>query len=184
MRIRKFKKPHRQHRIFLVICEGETEAEYINLLRRHYRLPIVIKTKVVGNNINARLVRKYIDELEVSPEECRVFYVYDADVKPVLDKIKTFPGTAIISNPCIELWFVLHVRDYTRLVTSDSIIKELCLSNPLWKSYAKGGLDYYQSQYLLSSMEVAIGRAKKMKWPDNPSSNMYDFIEALESEKR
>lgn len=184
MRSRKYKSSRSPHHVFLVVCEGETEEEYINLLKRAYRLPVAIKTKVTGNSINPRLVNQYIKELGVEPEDCSVFYVYDADVKPVLDKILTLPGTALISNPCVELWFYLHFIDHHRPISSDTIRKDLCSSHPLWRSYSKGVLNKDQGQHLLNNTTEAIIRAKKLNWPQNPSSNMYVFIEALEHEKK
>lgn len=184
MRTRKYKKSRLPHRVFLVICEGETEESYINVLKRHYRLPVTIKTKVAGNSINSRLVNQYIKEIGVSPEECNVFYIYDADVKPVLEKIMSLPGTAIISNPCIELWFTLHMRQCIRPLKSETVVKELCALHPSWKAYLKGNFNKDQILHLISNKEIAVSRAKKLEWPSNPSSNMYLFIEALEAEKR
>lgn len=184
MRVRKYKKTRSPHCIMLVICEGETEETYVNLLKRFYRLPIAIKTKVSGNYINSRLVSQYIKELDVAPDECDVFYIYDADVKPVLDKIISLPGISIISNPCIELWFTLHMRDVCRTFTTEAILKELCSCIPIWKSYGKGRLSKEQGQHLLDHTNEAVTRAKKLQWLQNPSSNMYDFIEALESAKK
>lgn len=56
MRERRFKKSRQPKKVFLVVCEGETEEEYVNMLKRHYRLPIAIKTKVSGNAVNLRLI--------------------------------------------------------------------------------------------------------------------------------
>lgn len=183
MRVRKYKKSRTAHRVLLAICEGDTEEAYINLLKRHYRLPITIKTKVAGNAINSRLVNQYIKELGVEPEECEVLYIYDADVKPVLDKILSLEGTAIISNPCFKLWLALHTKPLSRPMTTEAILRELCACSPLWKAYAKGGFTNDQRQHLLGNMQVAVSRAKQLEWPENPSSNMYDFIEVLESKK-
>ena len=99
MRVRKYKKSRSPHRVFLVLCEGETEEEYINLLKRTYRLPITIKTKVIGNSINARLVAQYVNDLGVEPEDCSVFYVYDADVKSVLRKLYRYPALLLSQIP-------------------------------------------------------------------------------------
>ena len=41
-----------------VFCEGETEEEYVNFLKREYRLPIEIITKVAGNKINSRYINE------------------------------------------------------------------------------------------------------------------------------
>lgn len=38
--------------IILVLCEGETEECYINMLKQQYRLPIKVISRVVGQNID------------------------------------------------------------------------------------------------------------------------------------
>ncbi len=184
MRTRKYKKARTPRRMFLVICEGETEEAYVNLLKRHYRLPITIKTKVAGNSISSRLVAQYLKELDVTPEECSVIYVYDADVRLVLEKILSLPGTVIASNPCIELWFTLHIKDYSSPLSSEETVKKLYQAHPLWKSYAKANLTPDQGRHLIDNMRVAALRAQKLKWPLNPSSNMYEFLSMLEKELR
>lgn len=55
MRERRYKKARKPRKVFLVVCEGETEEDYVNILKRHYRLPITIKTKVSGNAVSIRL---------------------------------------------------------------------------------------------------------------------------------
>ena len=115
MRKRQVTKKKTPHKVFLVICEGETEKTYIETLKRHYRLPIVIKTRVSGTKINQRLVSQYIAELGIDKgDQCHVFFVYDADVDEIVEKLKQLNGTLILSNPCIELWYLLHVKEYRK----------------------------------------------------------------------
>lgn len=185
MRERRFKKARRSHKVFLVICEGETEAAYVETLKQHYRLPITIKTRISGNTINSRIVREYIKELGIgNDDECRVFYIYDADVECIADRLRSMTGNLVLSNPCIELWFILHSLDYKRSESSQSVVKHLCACHPVWKSYGKGTLTTEQKKHLLSSLNEALTRAGTLRWPENPSSNMHVFIDALESEKR
>ena len=184
MRDRRFKKIRKPNKVFLVICEGETEEVYVDLLRHHYRLPITIKTKVSGNTISSRLVTQYLRELGLFTEDdYKVFYIYDSDVKEVVDKLLTLQGTAILSNPSIEFWYYLHSKDLQHSVKSDTIIKMLRLCHPSWKAYAKGSLSNEQKKHLVSFAKAATARAKSLKCPENPSSNMYVFLEILESEK-
>lgn len=184
MRTRKFKKPRRPHKIYLIICEGETEGAYVNALRNHFRLPITIKTKVCGNTVNKRLVNQYVGELGIgSEDEYRIFYIYDSDVKSVVYKIKTLRGEIILTNPCIELWFILHNIDYPRCQDSKAVIKDLSVCHSVWASYSKGTLSKDQMAILINNRSLAIARSKKMNWPENPSSNMQIFLEALEMEK-
>lgn len=171
--------------MFLVVCEGETEEEYVNILKRHFRLPITIKTKVSGNTICTRLVNQYLKEIGLSKDdEYKVFFIYDADVDCIVAKLMEMPGITILSNPSIELWYILHSKDHRRYISSESMMKELSLSDPVWKNYIKGKLTQEQQQLLLSACKEAMGRAKRLTWPGNPSSNMQDFIQALEAEKR
>lgn len=183
MRERRYKKRRRAHRMFLVICEGETEEAYINLLRNHYRLPITIKTKVLGNRVTSRLVKQYVKELGVSEEDCQVVYVYDGDVPEITERIRQLEGKTVISTPCIELWFALHARECRHPYSSEEIVKFLVGSNPVWDSYVKGILSKEQSRLLLDYKESAIKRAQTLLWPHNPSSNMHEFLELLEREK-
>ncbi len=185
MRERKFKKSRKPHKVFLVVCEGETEEEYVNLLKRHYRLPITIKTKVSGNAVSARLVNQYLKELGLTKnDDYRVFFIYDADVDCIVDKLFTLQGTAILSNPSIELWYLLHSKDHNRYLKPDSILKELASSNPIWNAYTKGRLTIEQQKHLISNRNDACLRCEQMIWPSNPSSNMHEFIKVLEAEIR
>lgn len=185
MRERRFRKARQPKKIFLVVCEGETEEAYVNMLKRYYRLPIAIKTKVSGNAVNARLINQYMKELGLGKEdECCVFYIYDADVDCMVERLLKFPGLTILSNPSIELWYLLHYRDNRRFIAPESIVKELSAIHKVWNSYAKGRLSLEQQEFLLSNQDLACRRAEKMDWPINPSSNMHLFIKALEDELR
>lgn len=182
MRERRIKKKKDPHGVFLVVCEGETEKEYVELLKRYYRVPVVIKTKVSGTKVNQRLVSQYLYEMGIRDDDnYKVFFVYDADVSHIVEKLKTLDGTPILSNPCIELWFILHVRDYYKRQDSTGIVKDLMASHDIWNNYQKGRLNSEQSKFLIENSDVAIARARHKN--DNPSSNVYLLIEELEKSK-
>lgn len=182
MRERRFKKKRIPRKVYLVICEGETEKSYIEILRHHYRIPVIIKTKVSGNSINNRLVDQYVNELGIdTSDDCSIFYIYDADIQCVTDKLYTLPGTVILTNPCLELWYVLHSVEHNRSNNSDEVIKILKNSHSVWKGYIKGRLTPEQVRLLTTNCHNAINRAEKLHWPQNPSSNIKLFIEALEN---
>ena len=69
-------KKRMPRRVFLVICEGDTEETYVEALKQHFRLPIAIKTKVSGNKINARLVAQYIKELGLAKDDDYPGFLY------------------------------------------------------------------------------------------------------------
>ena len=55
----------RMRKIALVICEGETEVCYINLLKSWYRSPIRIISHIEGTKITPSLVEKRTKELRL-----------------------------------------------------------------------------------------------------------------------
>lgn len=186
MRERKSKQKRLPHKVYLVICEGETEKTYVESLCRAYRRPVTIKTKVSGNSINRRLVEQYVRELGVdSDADYEIFYIYDADVECVANKLLTLPGNTILTNPCLELWYALHVIDHNRSVSSEEAVKILEKSHTVWNGYLKGRLTPEQNRLLMDNCSVAMKRAARLHWPGNPSSNMEKFINALgNGEKR
>lgn len=184
MRTRQYRKPRHAHKVFLVVCEGETEREYVEALKRHFRVPVAIKTRVSWNALSMRLIRQYVAELNVgSDEEYSIFYIYDEDVRVVADRLRSLPGTALLSNPCIELWFLLHVKEQTRHIDADTALKSLRNSHACWSKYSKGVLDSGQFQLLMRNYPSALERAKRLDPGANPSSNIYEFIELLKMHK-
>ena len=86
---------------FLVLCEGETEENYVNLLRQNYRLPIKIVSKVIGNKISQDLIKRYKKELVGPESSIKTFLMYDGDLPEVLSKLTECDGILLISKPCI-----------------------------------------------------------------------------------
>lgn len=185
MRERRNKRHRKPRELFIVFCEGETEKVYVEMLKQHYRLPITIKTKISGANINDRFISQCVKEL-VSPDigNYRVFYIYDADVPAVVEKITNLKeGKAILSNPCIELWFLLHVKSHIKNTRSNEMVKCLRESAGCWGSYKKGMLSADQEKMLINNRYIASSRVSTLNYPHNPSSNFHQFLEELEDAK-
>lgn len=184
MRQRKFAKKKAPKDVLLAICEGETERTYVEMLKVRYRIPITIKTRVSGTKISKRLLQQYLNELRLQDGDgCRVYFIYDADVEHIVDKLEKLQGKLILTNPCIELWFLLHAREYSKSSGSQEIVRELQRSNPVWSGYIKGDLNSRQCDFLISNVSKASERSRKSEMYRNPSSNMHSFIEDLENYK-
>lgn len=182
------KREHRFKRkvksLILVICEGQTERCYVEALKRLYRLPIEIKTKVSGANINSRIINGYRQELNLEKNDtCKIILMYDADVPAVVSKLEKLNELAILTNPCIELWFLLHVKNHHKECSSSEIIDALTASHPVWNRYEKGVLSQKQIFFLIDSLGSAIDRSRNLKKGNNPYTNMSEFIDILENEK-
>lgn len=170
-------KPH-----FWVFCEGQTEEAYVCYLRSRYRVPIEIVPKVIGSNIDERKIRGYKKGKPVHEKDID-FLLYDADVPAVLDRLRIISNvTLLISNPTIELWFLLHYKNQISNINSSNCITEISQRNR--NRYKKGVIDNKLAIKLLDKSQEACKRAKKLTVPNNPSSTVYKLIEILEEIKK
>ncbi len=166
---------------FWVFCEGETEAAYIAMLRSQYRIPIEITTKVAGSSITDKYITK-CKQGRFTHKKDKDFLVYDADVIEFLQRLNSIKGAKLIaSNPCIELWFLLHYKNQTTFINGKDCIKEL--ENRNRNSYHKGIIDNRLEEKLSTNQSKACERGRKLQLFNNPSSNMYEMIEELEKVK-
>ncbi len=98
-----------------IIGEGMTEQEYFNHLRRMRRYQIRIKPDLPGGSSYTNIFKKA--KALLKKEFDLVFCLIDLDaivnnrqVEKFLRDCKKLPKLIIpvISNPCTELWFLLH----------------------------------------------------------------------------
>lgn len=102
----------RMRKIALVICEGETEVCYINLLKSWYKSPIIIISHIEGTKITPSLVEKRTKELKISQwDKVHTFLMYDMDVQAINEKLRKCKAEMLLGNPCFEIWLLLHAKD-------------------------------------------------------------------------
>ncbi|MCH8533881.1 MAG: RloB family protein [Flavobacteriaceae bacterium] len=161
-----------------VFCEGDTEEAYVNFLKSLYRLPsIQIRSKIGGNNITSEFISNY-KKGKPTHEKDLDFLMYDVDVPEIVERLqKIEKSTLLLSNPCIELWFLLHYKNQTAHINSAKCCREMANRNRVYK---KGIIDNKLKEKLISKKEVAVKRAKELAENNNPSSTVYKFIETLE----
>ncbi len=103
--------------------------------------------------------------------------MFDLDVEGMLERLHNVSNvTLLVSNPCIEFWFLLHYKDYKTELTTENCIKELLVFSG---KYTKGILSEQEKQILSDNMTDAIRRSMKLKKHKNPSTTIYQFIEIL-----
>lgn len=124
---RREKAPARtMRRVALVICEGETEAGYVDLLKRWYKSPVKVISHVEGNKVTQALVERREREQKISADDrVETFLVYDMDVPAVNCKLLSCKARLLLSNPCFELWLLLHAKDQKAALSSEATLKEL-----------------------------------------------------------
>lgn len=108
--------------ITLIVCEGETEQEYFDVVRIHYELTnaeVVIADNTVGSAPIS--VVECAERKSKEPGSYdKIFCVFDRDghasFHEARDKIRNLAGRAkkklpieeVVSIPCFEVWVLLH----------------------------------------------------------------------------
>lgn len=170
--------------VILVLCEGETEALYVEHLKQKYRLPIKIVSKVVGQQVNQKLINRYRKELKItSVENITCFLMYDADVQNVVENIKSCDANVLLSRPCIEVWFLAHEEK----IPATDISGDECLarlrSHDVWKNYRKANLTDKEKDALWEKRLSAHENISNEKTTDSAFSTVSKFICFLENSK-
>jgi hypothetical protein len=146
-------------------------------LRSLYRLPIEIDTKIAGNRITGKYIANYKKQKTVHVKD-RTFLIYDSDVENILPKLQKIKGTNLLySNPCFELWYLLHCLNQTAELTTVECVSKLKQNI---RDYRKGELDDKIKGKLSDHKDKAISRAKSLTAFSNPSTNVYTLVEELE----
>ncbi len=166
---------------FLVFCEGYTEECYVQELRQRYRSPIKIVPIRQGQDISNALIAREVKKEKVSNKDhIETFLMYDQDVPEFNSKLEKCNGTRICSNPCIELWFLLHSHDQKSSLGSNECVKTLQNSAGEWTQYKKGELSMTQKKLLWDNRSIAKERAKSLIEGKNPSTGVYKLLDAVE----
>lgn len=169
---------------FFIFCEGESEETYVRHLRAQYRIPVEIVPKITRNQVSERKIRESIKNAP-KHEKDKIFLVYDIDVTGFLEKLQTIQkqinSELIVSNPCFELWYIFHFANHTAEINTDDCLKKL---QSLCPSYKKGDIPVKLKEKLEEKKIEAVKRAKKQAGFNNPSTNIYLFLEELDKVKK
>jgi hypothetical protein len=166
---------------FWVFCEGKTEEVYVSFLRSKFRIPVSVVPIISGNDIDGKYIRKSKQGKPIHPKD-KDFLIFDADVPEVLERLRSIADVKLIlSNPSIELWFLLHYKNQKAAISTDDCIREL--GNRNRNDYKKGVIDKKLQVKLSENLEAACRRAENLTLFENPSSNVFVLIWELENAK-
>ena len=131
-RLRRSKHSREPKQRFILFCEGKnTEVEYFEAIRRvcsstlisvdtrgGQGVPYTIAEKAVQQARTLGLTRHSQRRRDSYEERDQVWAVFDRDDHPRFEEAVANCETANVrvarSNPCIELWLILHERDFDR----------------------------------------------------------------------
>ena len=182
-------------RTVVVFCEGKrSESDYVKGLQRLPEIANITTLNLVLDPrpcVPLKLVERAADRLqEPDVDECWcLFDVEWPQNHPKLPEAKELARTTgvklAISNPCFELWLVLHHQDFNRFENTREMER-------LSQSIDKRDRKSIDASIYMPLREHAIRRAESLEkrhqsrdivFPlDNPSSGVHHFLKALKHE--
>ena len=177
-------------RSFTLFCEGaNTEVEYFEAIRRVYSSTL-IKWKIYGGaGVPHTIAEKAIEQAkslgltrhsrrrkDSYEENDQVWAVFDRDDHPRFEEAVANCETANVrvgrSNPCVELWLILHERDFDRYEDRHAMQKILAELRP---EYDPDGAKTPDCDDLVKGVDVAERRSetqlRRRAEEDNPHGN-------------
>jgi hypothetical protein len=181
--------------IVLVVCEGaKTEPTYFQALRRAKRMsPQQIKIVPGEEGSHPKNVVEYAKSLKEGIRQDglivdEVWFVFDrddhAEIEAAFIQARGNHFQIAFSNPCFELWYLLHYQDQTAHIERNWVFSRLKKYLP---QYEKASSVYPD---LSSHQSQAISRAKKLRKlhrdngnseKQNPSTNVDELVSYLNS---
>ena len=183
-------------REFLVFVEGlVTEEDYLTHWHRRYRRSVSIEIHDFRGTPMALVERAAKAKQKNEKDERRgrgrahdeVWCVFDVDEHPRLDEAVQLAAregiNLAISNPCIELWFLLHFQPQSAYI--ERSVAQRAAREHLG---CKKGLTEAALAALEEGFEIARERAQRLEEkhrgdgtppPGNPSSGLWRLVEEL-----
>lgn len=180
----------------LIVCEGiKTEQGYFNHQRQLYRA--VIEMDIISGGTPRTLVQRAVERKKSAEREARrqrdanlrydeVWCVFDVDEHPYLPEAKLQARDnqirVAVSNPCFELWILLHFRDHTAFIDR-AVLQRACREH----------LPGYEKDVPVESLHplypAALRRAIDLdRWHEtrgtageNPSTGVYILTERIKA---
>ena len=192
-RRRSFREPRAR---FLIVCEGEvTEPAYFNDVRLHERG--IIDLEVVHGGVPKTVVERAVEMKKQSEREAkrlkdenrrfdRIWCVFDVDVHPfVAEARQRAQAHAIdlaVSNPCFELWFLLHFQSQTAHLERQRV-QRIC------REYMPGYEKAPPCDVLRPHQTAAMERAAQLEnWQEqrdnagaNPSTGVHRLVREIQT---
>ena len=160
--------------VVLIVCEGrETEPNYFNDLKRALDLTSV-EVEVVGSDVCGTAPRSIVDYAKTRMNELlkdkrevdrkNVWCVFDRDEHPsfaeAMDMAKGNGFGVAFSNPCFELWYLLHFQDQKAPIGRDAVTRALKTPGN-FPEYSKNMKGLFRR--LLSRLPDAEARAQSLR---------------------
>lgn len=209
--IRERREAFRDARLIVIASEGkDTERIYFKALAKEYTNPrvhvhILKRSEDEKNNSSPEHVLEQLNEYKCQYEleaDDELWLVTDKDhwTEAMLSRVATECMQDVsmhmaLSNPCFELWLLLHLVDVASLTPEEQRLwmenrRKSKSSNPYLKVLLRQKMgSYHESAYdvltLIQHVEVAIERARLLdknpadRWPQTPGTRVYLLAESV-----
>jgi len=182
--IRSYRKPDSLYSpLDLVVCEGETEVDYLCELARSLRIHVHI-CKGDGTDPKSIVNTAKRKSKEDGVKYDKIFCVFDRDndLSAFLEAIelcKSRKFIPIISNPCFELWPYLHFQIRESGFGSPQQMLRALKKLPGLENYDKDGVQIFNAT--IHFIDMACKRASSLvsKQHDDPKEDPFTNIHIL-----
>lgn len=209
--MRERQEAFRDARLIVIASEGkDTERIYFKALAKEYTNPrvhvhILERCENEQNNSSPEHVLKQLNdykELYALEADDELWLVVDKDrwTEAMLSRVATACAQddymhMALSNPCIELWLLLHLVDFSLLTPEEQLQwlenrRKSKSANPYLKVRLRQEMgayheSAYDAQMLIAHVEEAIERAKVLdknpadRWPQTLGTRVYLLAESV-----
>lgn len=182
--IRSYRKPDSLYSpLDLVVCEGETEVDYLCELARSLRIHVHI-CKGDGTDPKSIVNTAKRKSKEDGVKYDKVFCVFDRDndLSSFLEAIelcKSRKFIAIVSNPCFELWPYLHFQMRESGFGGPQQMLKTLKKLPGFENYDKDGVQIFNAT--VHFIDMACKRASSLvsKQDDDPKEDPFTNLHLL-----
>jgi len=184
--------------IIIIICEGETEVKYFNGFKTRYS-----NMRIRPLNPNYTDAKNLVDEAIKEQSELKkkidnsikshsVWCAFDVDekdsqaIREAIEKADKHLIKIALSNPCLELWYLIHYQNQTAGIERHDALRQLRTYIP---NYEKGDDEIYS--LIRDHQHDAIRRAKELNeqhtrndinllsHASNPSSQVFELVDHI-----
>lgn len=182
--IRSYRKPDTLYSpLDLVVCEGETEVDYLCELARSLHIHVHI-CKGDGTDPKSIVNTAKRKSKEDGVKYDKVFCVFDRDNNPssfleAIELCKSRKFIAIVSNPCFELWPYLHFQIRESGFGNPQQMLRALKKLPEFENYDKDGVQIFNAT--IHFIDMACKRASLLvsKQHDDPKEDPFTNIHIL-----
>ncbi len=189
-------KPKRQPGCrYIIFCEGKiTEPQYLRDFAKAHRNELVRVIPVGVGKDPSKVLEDAISRKGVEHAKAKtsgnsfdttfsIWCIVDTDDHQKLNSSRQQAKKAgigfCISNPCFELWVLLHKQDHRAYISSADVQNQLNKALPSYRHSKKPIIPYAEIHHFYSCAHQRAVALKSTNSSDNPSTDIYRLLEKI-----